>query len=252
MFSMVRRTAEHLAIRMAKPLPWVGRVGSAIKAGAIAAGLLLGGGTILGIAFDPALALAVVLLAVVGLLTVAAWGLQRELDKRNEPSFDCTTHLEPVNWYVGPWNQRMFTHASVAWVTVRNHGSTSEFTARIRDVEGVPPHWGDDQSYVVRQPLWETPPARSTERIESGGSRRLKLAAILKDPRAFWFYTSEAGIQDGPGHQLLLGSNDTADIRFILEIVNTGDADQAIQGTGCFEIPTDVTRARFSLAEPLG
>lgn len=241
-------TAKRLARRALMPLPLLGRLGSAAQV-VVFVVAVLGSGTVLGIAVGPAVAVAALFLAVAILLGVAAWGLQQEIDSRQKSYFDCVGRLEPVSWYVGPWNERMFSHEFVAWVTVFNEGPTSEFTARVRDVAGVPKNWKDGDAYVVRQPLWETPPPDSKERIESGGSRRIKLAAILRNPRAFWFYTSEAGLQDAPGHQLLLGRDEIADIDFVLEVVNTGDSDQAIRKEGRFQIPLNVSDATFTLQD---
>jgi hypothetical protein len=241
----VRRTAGNLARRLVKPLPVVDRLGSTVQWTVFAVGVL-GGGTVLGIAINPLLAAVVVLLALLMLMTKAAWNLQREADYTSEASFECSARLEPVEWVVGPINGRTYRHAWVAWVTVVNQGPTSSFTARVLGVSGVPDNWKDGEHYLVRQPLWETPPPRSTETIEFGGSRRLKLAAVLAEPRAFWFYTSEAGLADAPGHQLLLGPITQADIEFTLEIVNTGDRDQMIRRKGRITVPANVERSTFA------
>jgi hypothetical protein len=247
----VRQTARHLAKRLLDPLPLIGHLNAILRAIIIAVGVL-GGGTVLGLAIAPGFAVAAVFAFVAAFFGVAAWKLQSELDDRLESRMDCSGRLESVDWQVGPWNGRIFEHESVAWVTVFNNGPTSDFTARVLDVTGVPENWNQEMSYCVRQPLWETPPPKSTQRIESGGSRRIKLAAVLREPRAVWFYTSEAGIPDGPGHQLLLGEKGTADIHFVLEIVNSGDADQEMRQVGNIRVPANVADAEFQLAEPPG
>lgn len=160
------------------------------------------------------------------------------------PPFTATADLEPVPWQVVV-NGAPYVHASVLWVMVENKGPTSTFTTRIPEIQGVP--WGD--KYQLIHPSWEQGPSHQVE-VPHGGTARIKLAAILRQPRAFWFYTSQTGEQL-PGNQWVLADNEMPDIRFSMEVVNTGDGDRVLRLLGCIEIPEDVTQATFLLAPEL-
>jgi hypothetical protein len=59
-------------------------------------------------------------------------------------------------------------------------------------------------------------------------------------PRAFWFYTSQFGRQEA-GNQFLidewLSPDETVEIDFELEVINTGDKDQRRTKIGHITIP---------------
>jgi hypothetical protein len=54
------------------------------------------------------------------------------------------------------------------------------------------------------------------------------LESVLAEPRGVWFWASEQG-KEAPGRQWWLGEDETAEVQFLLEIVNVGDADQAVR-----------------------
>jgi hypothetical protein len=160
--------------------------------------------------------------------------------------FRCWPRLERVGWkgrFV-PGKVIEFVHEAVLWVFVENSGPTSEFTARIREVSGVPSAWGDP--YSVDQPLWDGEGASSV-RIEKGGRRKLRIASILNEPICFWFWTSE--MHDArPGHQWMMLAGETpVSIEFVLDVVNSGEDDQTVRSHGRIDIPTDLSQATFGL-----
>jgi hypothetical protein len=172
---------------------------------------------------------------------------QAELIELRTPEFDCVGNLEAVEEDAHMTvNGRVFRFHAHAWVEVTNRGPTSDFTARIPQVTGVPSGWGNP--YKVIQPAWEDRPS-STTTIERGGTRRLKLAAVLWRPRAFWFYTTQWGEQM-PGNQFIIPDDEAGRINFVLEIVNVGAEDRTLQKRGSFFIPLDAKQASFTLDDP--
>ena len=78
-------------------------------------------------------------------------------------------------------------------VSVWNHGPTDRFAVSVRDVDGIPKDWNEnDQGYRVSMPAWEDS-SETVREIPSGHERRIKLARVARQPRAFWFWTLEQG-----------------------------------------------------------
>jgi hypothetical protein len=98
---------------------------------------------------------------------------------------------------------------------------------------------------VKGHPAWENQPSSVTE-IERGGTRRVLLAAVLSEPLAFWFYTSQAG-HTGPGIVWFREAGVNDELTFPLEIVNTGDNDQTVRWNGRIVLPEHIDDATFEL-----
>lgn len=187
-----------------------------------------------GVAAGTALLLSVLTL----LFLVAGTRLVIEKQRREQSDFDFGLDLEPLPWSVDV-NDVTYTHGSVLWVPVDNAGPTSTFAARVKSVSGVPPEWGKD--YKVDPASWEQQPDPEIA-IPRGSRRRLKVLSIPKRPRAFWFYSGQWG-SELPGNQWQIPPDAEPAIRFTLEVVNTGDADQTVSRDIEVVIPLDVSTA---------
>jgi hypothetical protein len=128
-------------------------------------------------------------------------------------------------------------------VEVVNDGPTSTFAARLLDVRGVP--W---TNYRVLHPSWEFGPEAEINIPGGGGTRRLKLASVLAEPKAFWFWTSQQG-HTGAGSTYALDTAEEARIDFRLEVINTGASDEIRGYDGTIRIPGDSAEATFRLTE---
>jgi hypothetical protein len=106
--------------------------------------------------------------------------------------------------------------------------------ARIPEVTGVPIR----TAYRVTPAAWEESSSPRVTIDGRGGRRRLKLASILAEPRAVWFYSVQWGAEM-PGYQWALGE-EAVEINFVLEVINTGDADQVVRKRGQFHIPCNI------------
>jgi hypothetical protein len=135
------------------------------------------------------------------------------------PTFDCYGEVETIN-DVLEVNARTFRDNFCVWLYLRNDGLTSEFAARAWNVLGVPPEWG---TYAIRQTAWEGTMATRAEIDGFGGERRVKLANVAHDPRAFWFYTTRRGREEY-AEQFLISEMRPPEavivVSFKLELVN--------------------------------
>jgi hypothetical protein len=117
-------------------------------------------------------------------------------------------------------NERVFLQNVAVWLVVRNDGPTAEFTARAWDIAGVPENW---QPYALRQVVWEGTSSSRAEIDGYGGEKRLALANVAREPRAFWFNTTQLG-SPMAGNQDLLYERVSATLDheydFTLEVVN--------------------------------
>ena len=228
--------------RILSPLPFAGNVATVLQVVTFLA-VVFGGATVLGFKVGPAEGVAAAAILLLVLFANAPWGLQRDRDRRLASHFDCTPNFERVDWHFRGDSGEIWEHEAVAWVEVRNQGPTSRFAAQVHDVTGVPGFWGTP--YRVTEPTWDGKHAPVTE-SPRGGERRIKLASIMRDPRGMWFWTSEQG-REGPGRQWWLGEGERAHVEFIVEVVNVGDADQAVRKRGRLTVPLNAHDAKFTL-----
>jgi hypothetical protein len=146
------------------------------------------------------------------------------------PTIECRGEVEKVNdeFVV---NGRLFRDNFSVWLYVKNLGPTAEFSIRFANVQGVPASWGTP--YGVRQASWEGGQPTTRPTIDGHiGERRVKVANVSRDPWAFWFYTTENGVEEC-GNQLLLeelnqpfiGTN----INFEIEIANQSTAEKLLK-----------------------
>jgi hypothetical protein len=236
------RSLAALGRRTLSPLPFAGNVATVVQIVGFLV-VIFGGATILGFSVGPAEAVAAAAILLLVLFANAAWSLQRELDRRIASHFDCAPNFERVDWRFRGDHGEVWEHEAVAWVEVRNLGPTSRFAAQVHDVTGVPEFWGSP--YRVTEPTWDGKHSAVTE-IPRGGERRIKLASVMRDPRGMWFWTSELG-REGPGRQWWLGEGESASVEFIVEVVNIGDADQAVRKRGRLTVPLNAHDAEFTL-----
>ena len=101
--------------------------------------------------------------------------------------------------------------------------------------------------YRVSEPTWDGKRSAVNE-IPRGGERRIKLASVLREPRGMWLWTSELG-NEGPGRQWWLEDEQVAEVQFVVEVVNVGDADQAVRKGGPITVPLDPSEAEFELCD---
>jgi hypothetical protein len=165
-------------------------------------------------------------------------------------SIECRGDVEKINDVLTP-NNRVFQDNRTVWLYVKNQRQTSEFSARFWNVQGLPYDWGTN--YGVRHVSWEG--GRPTTRPEIdgyGGERRVKVANVALSPLAFWFYTTENGLEEC-GTQLLLSELypdfNGHNIMFEIEIVNQGTG-QKLFKTGYIYVPPS-GEPRLSLRESL-
>lgn len=227
-----------LFLRTFRPIPvaanWLGVMQqTALIAVAIA------GATIAGVKIDWVAGIALVMLLLVALLGRAAFSIQRDLDRLTRVEFDFTPQLERLNWttHLGSIREpEEWIHEAVAWVWVRNSGPSADFAAQVLDVNGPP--WVD---YFVAEPAWDGKNSAVTH-IPKGHKRRIRLASILREPRGFWFWTSE-GQNQVPGWQWALPA-ESMKVEFALEVLNQG-ADVSLTKKGWVTLPCDLSAAEF-------
>lgn len=168
-------------------------------------------------------------------------GIETKRDSNQLPAIEIRGEVETIHDVFSPHGRILHNNVSV-WLYVKNQGRTAEFSVRFWNVQGVPANWGSN--YGVRHVSWEGGQPTTRPTIDGyGGERRLKVANVARAPWAFWFWTTENGVEEC-GNQLLLeeiyrpfvGIN----INFEIEIVNHGTADKLfkrgyiaiIQGSG--------------------
>jgi hypothetical protein len=233
---------RNLLLRAFRPIPvaanWLGVVQQiAVVVIAVA------GGTVAGIKVDWVTGFALMMFLMVVLLGRAAIGLQRDFDRLTKIEFDFTGQLEHLGWvwHTGPvLDPEKWVHEAVAWVWVRNEGPSANFAAQILNVEGPP--WED---YFVAEPAWDGKNSPVTH-IPKGHKRRIRLASILRQPRGFWFWTSE-GQNQVPGWQWSL-SPEPQHVEFALEVLNQR-ADVTRAKIGRITLPVDLADAEFVLED---
>jgi hypothetical protein len=117
-------------------------------------------------------------------------------------------------------NERVFLENVTVWLVVHNDGPTADFTARAWDIAGVPESW---QPYALRQVVWEGTNSSRAEIEGYGGEKRLALANVAREPRAFWFNTTQLGSPMAGNQDLLYERVSTTvdhEYDFTLEVVN--------------------------------
>jgi hypothetical protein len=232
------KTSRHFLFLAIRPLGRIGNAWDVVQVIGLLVGLSgIAAGLSVRIGFWPTGAI-VGLISVCVLLFWAGYRLQRDLDNRDRVQFDCSARLEkaqPISV-----NNRAFLDNYVLWISVQNNGPTSEFHARVPQVIGTPPEWGEP--YEVIHPSWEQSPAAAMLIPGYGGKRRLILANIACSPRAFWFYTSQFGAQEA-GNQFLISElvpdDQAVEIDFTVEIINTGAKDQIVHRRALITIPSE-------------
>lgn len=135
-------------------------------------------------------------------------------------SFDFYFEIEAQDGAIDV-NRRLFTRNVYVWLIVRNNGATAEFSARALNITGVPATWGNP--YVLRQVVWEGSASPRAEIDGYGGERRLDLANVAREPRAFWFNTTQLGAPMAGNQDLLferVSPYSDHEYRFDLEVVN--------------------------------
>jgi hypothetical protein len=199
-------------------------------------------GVLVAVKGHPVVAMGAAGAAVALLLSRAGVRLQIDADDRARSDFVAVAILEHGKWFPRA-EDTAYECCAYLWIEVTNCGPTSQFAVRVGHVSGGP--WGDNYRIIV--PAWENQPSSVTE-IERGGTRRVLLAAVLREPLAFWFYTSQAG-HTGPGivWSRVAGVND--ELTFPLEIVNTGDHDQTVLWNGRIVLPEHIDEATFELTK---
>jgi hypothetical protein len=199
-------------------------------------------GVLVAVKGHPVVAMGVAGIAVALLLLRAGVRLQIDADDRARSDFVAVANLERGRW-LPEAGTTVYECCAYAWIEVTNYGPTSQFAVRVGQVVGG--GWGDNYRIIV--PAWENQPSSVTE-IERGGTRRVLLAAVLREPLAFWFYTSQAG-HTGPGIVWFREEGVNDELTFPLEIVNTGDRDQTVRWNGRIALPQDIDSATFELTE---
>ena len=134
-------------------------------------------------------------------------------------SFDYFFETEAIDGGIVA-NDRVFQRNVSVWLVVHNDGPTAQFTARAWEIVGVPDSW---QPYALRQVTWEGTDTSRAEIEGYGGERRLALANVAREPRAFWFNTTQLG-SPMAGNQDLLYERVSPSLDhqydFTLEVVN--------------------------------
>jgi hypothetical protein len=166
------------------------------------------------------------------------------------PTFDCYGEVEKIN-DVLEVNARTFRDNFSVWLYVRNDGPTSEFAARAWNVLGLPPDWGN---YAIRQTAWEGTTATRVEIDGFGGERRIKLANVARQPRAFWFYTTRRGSEEC-AEQFLISELRPPEavvvVGFKLELVNMATGEKLFK-MGSIAIPSAAFAPNLVLTAALG
>jgi len=168
--------------------------------------------------------------------------LKARLDRYNAIGFSVDTQVENVGWFNQDLNDGGGgTVDVVLFVRVQNSGPTSNFTAQIDSVSGVPTSWGSN--YTV-EPLWWGKSAATTE-VPRGMSRRIQVASVTTAAQ-FFFWTSELG-DERPGHQFKFGPGGVKVIEFDLKILERSN-DQLKTYRASISISSELS-TDFSLEE---
>jgi hypothetical protein len=163
------------------------------------------------------------------------------------PPIDCYTEVERIHDVLSPHGREFRDNASV-WLHVKNNTATAEFSVRLWNVQGVPRDWG---AYAVRHVSWDGTTSTRLEIDGLGGERRVRIANVARDPRGFWFWTVEHGVEEC-GNQYLISELVDPDtpllISFEIEIVNHSTAAKLFK-RGFIFIPAKDGDSLFTLAD---
>lgn len=160
-----------------------------------------------------------VLLSALGLLVLLVGLVGQSV--RSRPKVEILREVERLRDTVVQVHDRTHREVVALWVRVRNERAGAHFTARVKNVTGVPPNWGDP--YEVELLAWE-----HTDEpvwfIDSDGTARVHLATLADDGvREFWFQIPKSAMWSpggrGSGNQLQEGYWN-GPIEFDFELVN--------------------------------
>jgi hypothetical protein len=165
------------------------------------------------------------------------------------PTIECRGEVERIG-DVFNVNGRVFRTNRSVWLYVKNHGPTAEFSVRFWNVQGLPVEWG--ANYGVRHVSWEGGRATTRPEIDGyGGERRVKVANVALTPLAFWFYTTENGVEECGSQALLAELYPTLvghNFSFQIEIVNQASGEKLLK-QGFIVIVPSIGEPRFEIRD---
>ena len=121
---------------------------------------------------------------------------------------------------------RSFRENVSVWLYV-NNTATAEFSVRFWNVQGAPPEWPKWSGYAVRHTSWDGTTSTRPVIDGLGGERRVRVANVAREPRGFWFWTVERGVEECGSQYLideLLPPSMPVAIGFDVEVVNHSTA----------------------------